>query len=95
MELVLQSTYMVVSTMQTGGGNSSGGAPGNSTGTMRTTGATSADGGGTFIDVWASNLEEEFARLREIVKKYPYVAMVSHTHPQFQCRLTIRLCCLP
>ena len=33
--------------MQTGGGNSSGGAPGNSTGTMRTTGATSADGGGT------------------------------------------------
>jgi CCR4-NOT transcription complex subunit 7/8 len=25
--------------------------------------------------VWASNLEEEFARLREIVKKYPYVAM--------------------
>jgi CCR4-NOT transcription complex subunit 7/8 len=60
--------------MQTGGGNSSGGTQGNSMGTMRTTGATSADGD-TFIDVWASNLEEEFARLREIVKKYPYVAM--------------------
>jgi hypothetical protein len=60
--------------VETGGGNSSGGTQGNSMGTMRTTGATSADGD-TFIDVWASNLEEEFARLREIVKKYPYVAM--------------------
>ena len=34
----------------------------------------------TFIDVWASNLEEEFARLRVIVKTYPYVAMVKDTH---------------
>ena len=31
----------------------------------------------TFIDVWGGNLVKEFARLREIVKKYPFVAMVS------------------
>ena len=28
-------------------------------------------------DVWASNLEEEMANIREILEDYPYVAMVS------------------
>ena len=28
-------------------------------------------------DVWAHNLEEEMEKVREIVEKYPYVAMVS------------------
>ena len=26
-------------------------------------------------DVWASNLEEEFKKIRQIVPKYPYLAM--------------------
>ena len=38
-------------------------------------------GGGTkeedsFVEVWAKNLEEEFAKIRQIVQKYPYVSMV-------------------
>ena len=28
-------------------------------------------------DVWAKNIEEEFGKIREIVTKYPYIAMVS------------------
>ena len=30
----------------------------------------------TIIEVWSSNLEEEFRKIRKIVQKYPYVAMV-------------------
>lgn len=28
-------------------------------------------------DVWKNNMEEEFAKIRNIVENYPYVAMVS------------------
>jgi hypothetical protein len=28
------------------------------------------------IEVWSSNLEEEFKKIRKIVLKYPFVAMV-------------------
>lgn len=28
------------------------------------------------VDVWAHNLDEEFANVRKIVQKYNYVAMV-------------------
>lgn len=28
-------------------------------------------------DVWHYNMEEEFGRIRHVVQKYPYVAMVS------------------
>ena len=28
-------------------------------------------------DVWKNNMEEEFAKIRDIVENYPYVAMVS------------------
>ena len=27
-------------------------------------------------DVWSSNMEEEFAKIRKIVNKYSYIAMV-------------------
>ena len=27
-------------------------------------------------DVWKNNLEEEFAKIRDVVENYPYVAMV-------------------
>ena len=41
--------FMVVSGMQAGGGNCGGVPPGAPTGSMRTTGATSADGDGTYV----------------------------------------------
>lgn len=31
----------------------------------------------SITDVWASNLEAEFAKVRQLVLKYNYVAMVS------------------
>ena len=29
-----------------------------------------------FVDIWQRNIEEEFNRIRQLVQKYPYVAMV-------------------
>jgi hypothetical protein len=31
-------------------------------------------------DVWASNLDEEMENIREVLLKYPYVAMVINTN---------------
>ncbi len=30
----------------------------------------------TIIEVWNNNLEEEFKKIRKIIQKYPFVAMV-------------------
>ena len=30
----------------------------------------------TIIEVWSNNLEEEFKKIRKIIQKYPFVAMV-------------------
>lgn len=42
---------------------------------------TSSGGGGSepdnFMEIWAHNLDEGFDKIRHIVQKYPYVAMVS------------------
>ena len=32
-----------------------------------------------FMEIWAHNLDEGFDKIRRIVQKYPYVAMVSCT----------------
>lgn len=32
----------------------------------------------SIIEVWNSNLDEEFKKIRKIVQKYPFIAMVSH-----------------
>ena len=62
-EILLQF-FMVVAEMQSSGnGSSSGGA---SNGESEES-----------VNVWAKNLEEEFAKLRQVVQKYRYVAMVS------------------
>ena len=31
-----------------------------------------------FAEVWARNLDQTFAKIRDVVQKYPYVAMVMH-----------------
>ena len=32
----------------------------------------------TFVEVWAKNMDEQFDRIRHLVQKYPYVAMVNN-----------------
>ena len=36
-------------------------------------------------EVWQSNLEEEFRKIRSIVQKYPYVAMVRNYYSAVHC----------
>ena len=37
-------------------------------------------------DVWKNNMEEEFAKIRDIIENYPYVAMVSSIYGIFMVR---------
>ena len=41
-----------------------------------------------FRDIWQSNLEEEFKNIRQIVKKYNYIAMVCSLLYVCNCNLT-------
>ena len=54
----------VGSTSNSNSNNNTGGGPG------------SAEEG--FVEVWAKNLDEQFDRMRQLVQKYPYVAMVRY-----------------
>ena len=72
------ATDYMVSAMQTGGASANSSSGGG--GTSGSACVTSGNGRGEmreFVDVWASNLEQEFVRIREVVRHYPYVAMVS------------------
>ena len=43
-------------------------------------------------DVWNSNMEEEFAKIRKIVHKYPYIAMV-RVYYQYELHLVVVVVC--
>ena len=46
--------------------------PSHAAGHFQTSDGTSVE----IRDVWESNLEEEMEKIREVIEKYPYVAMV-------------------
>ena len=55
-------------------GNHIGGVGGGQRG-----GVVMGPGGDQIRDVWASNLEQEMAQVRNLVTQYPYVSMVEHS----------------
>ena len=62
--------------------------------TMQSNG--SGGGGGEppeeFVEVWSGNLEEEFSRMRKLVAKFPYIAMVSAERTRHRTQFIARFC---
>ena len=56
-----------------GGSNSTGHGGSGNHGNSSGSGNNQED---CFVEVWSKNMEEEFARVRQVVQKYPYVSMV-------------------
>jgi hypothetical protein len=45
----------------------------------------SGNEGQQIVEVWAANLEEAFTTLRDLVERYPYVAMVGSRWQGIRC----------
>jgi hypothetical protein len=43
----------------------------------------------TIVEVWQENLEEEFAKMREIVLNYHYIAMVNYILHKNACDFSV------
>lgn len=56
--------------------------------------AATVDHSQRICEVWANNLEEELKRIRHVIRKYNYIAMVSdgRSGPQLTCTPTLPLC---
>lgn len=63
--------------------------------TMQSNG--SGGGGGDppeeFVEVWSGNLEEEFTRMRKLVLKFPYIAMVGAETTRNRTQFIARIFC--
>lgn len=61
----------------------------NNSNSNNNTGGNGGLGEETFVDVWAKNMDEQFDRIRQLVQKYPYVAMVSD---MYVCSVCVCVC---
>lgn len=54
--------------------------------------AATVDHSQRICEVWANNLEEELKRIRHVIRKYNYIAMVSGARHKRSCLTHPRLC---